>query len=216
MTTPSAQGPGSEEATQISRFVQALQQAMVVSSVSQRGLSAEIGVTIGTTTKYLRGEVAPMKVGLGIQAQLARVLGVTLDALHGYYLSGSYVTETTLEDVAGWIRSEAGKEALPDLMASLQEASTRWLGERARKGKGASAPAAPEPYTWPLEELQRAGVSDRLRERMGLGDAVLRKLAKDGSFDEELIEAFSVATDLDPVEVRKAFKARKPIPPEED
>lgn len=201
-----------EEAAQIERFTRSLHQAMVASGSSQRGLSQEIGVTIGTMTKYLRGEVAPLRVGLGIQQRLAGVLGVTLDALCHYYETGEYATEIRLDDVVSWIRSEAGQEAMPQLMGSLHDAGQRWL-----QGGGAGAPAAvvaqPEPFTWPLEELQRAGVSDRLRERMGLGDETLKALALHGEWDEELVEAFSVAADLDPAEVRKAFQSRKPIPP---
>lgn len=200
-----------EERVQIQRFVTCLNQAMVAGRLSQRELCARIGVTIGSLTKYLRGDVAPFKVGFGIQAELARELGVTLDALYAFYCGGSYVTEVRVEQVESWIRSESGQADLPRLMASLQDAGVRWMGSALPMASAALEPAAPEPYTWPIEELKECGVSEKFRERLGLTDGALKRLAVEGVFDEELAEAFGIACNYETKAVVEAFKRRRPI-----
>lgn len=156
-------------------------------------------------TKYLRGKVEPFKVGLGIQAALAREMGITVDALVAYYRTGEYETSVTLSDVEGWIRSSAGQEDMPALMKSLHEASLRTLA--------AAAPDAvkPEPYVWPLEELSRAEVSDSMRERLGLSNGSLKALAQSGEYDEELVEAFALVTGYSVPDVQRAFATRQPV-----
>lgn len=192
-----------DDKQQTARFMRALHQAMVVNKYSQRDLAAELKVVIGTMTKYLAGDVAPMKVGLGIQARLARVLNVTLGSLHAYYETGKFLNAVTLDQVESWIRSEAGQEALPVLMASVQQASNRWLGK---------TPLAPiEPYTWPLEELESANVSARARERLGLTAEAMEGLVLRGEFDEDLVDSFSVACNLEFDAVLAAFQERKPV-----
>lgn len=198
------------EREQIARFITCLHQAMVAGRLSQRQLCERIGITIGSLTKYLRGDVAPLRVGTGIQAGLARELGVTLDALVAYYEQGQYVTEVSVEDVESWIRSEAGQEDLPRLLASLTDA-----GQRCLTG-GADAkvlPPAPEVqrYSWPIDELKECGVSDKWRERMGLSDEALERLAMTGEFDNELAEAFGIACNYDTEAVIEAFRKREPI-----
>lgn len=197
------------EKEQIARFIACLNQAMVAGKYSQRDLSARIGITIGSLTKYLRGDVAPLRVGFGIQAELARELGVTLDALYAYYLQGEYVTEVSLEQVESWIRSEAGQQDLPRLMGSLQDAGQRWVDG----GTAGQAPPAPEPapYTWPIEELKECGVSEVFRERLGLTDAALKRLAVAGEFNDELAEAFGIACNYKKEAVIEAFSKRAPV-----
>lgn len=198
------------ERAQIERFIKAIGHATVLNSATQRGLSEMMGIKVGTLTKYLRGEVAPMRVGLGIQAALADVLGVTLDALVGYYLTGEYATGLSLHAVESWIRSDAGQRDLPSIMASLQEAGKRWL----QNPGGTSTEQEeedPPPWNWPLDELRDAGVSDRFRERMGLTDERMNALVLRGEFDEDLIEAFSVACNYDMDAVREAFEERQPV-----
>jgi transcriptional regulator with XRE-family HTH domain len=194
------------------RFIKALNQAMVVHGLSQRGLCERLGIQIGTLTKYLRGEVAPLRVGTAIQAALAVELGVTTDALLSYYRTGEYTTAVSLSDVESWIRSEAGQRDLPAIMASLQEAGQRWIEQpevsAPVEGRGTKKQ---EPYTWPLQELKDAGISDRFRERLGLTDAALKLLAETGEFDEELAEAFSVACNYELEAVIEAFRNREPI-----
>jgi hypothetical protein len=67
-----------------------------------------------------------------------------------------------------------------------------------------------EPFTWPLEELDEAGISPALRERMGLTEEALTALVERGEFDEALVEAFAVATNTEEAAVRAAFEQRKP------
>lgn len=198
------------EKEQIARFIACLNQAMVAGKHSQRDLSARIGITIGSLTKYLRGDVAPLRVGFGIQAELARELGVTLDALHAYYTHGEYVTEVSIEQVESWIRSEAGQADLPRLMGSLQDAGQRWVEGVATMGSLQPAPA-PRPYTWPIEELKECGVSELFRERLGLTDAALKRLAVDGEFSDELAEAFGIACNYRKEAVIEAFSKRQPV-----
>ena len=104
------------ESLELQRFQQVLRQAMVVNDYSQRQLSEAIGVKIGTMTKYLNGEIRPLRVALEIQAGLANCLGVTLDALLAFYRSGELVTYVTVRDVESWLRSDAGQEDLPVIM----------------------------------------------------------------------------------------------------
>ena len=185
---------------------------MVSGSLSQRALCDRIEITIGTLTKYLRGDVSPFKVGLRIQWCLARELGVTLDALCAYYEDGEYATAVSVELVESWIRSEAGQADLPRLMMSLTDAGKRWLEGGGEGGAPAALPPARiKPYTWPIEELKEAGVSDKFRERMGLTDEALKRLAEDGEFDDELAEAFSIACNYELEAVLEAFRNREPI-----
>jgi transcriptional regulator with XRE-family HTH domain len=200
----------SAEKEQIARFIGCLNQAMVAGRLSQRQLCERIGITIGSLTKYLRGSVAPLKVGTGIQAALARELGVTLDALVAYYEQGEYATAVSVEEVESWIRSEAGQEDLPRLMASLTDAGQRWLGGSAEPAALSPARTVP-PYTWPIEELQEVGVSEKFRERLGLTDEALKRLAATGEFDEDLAEAFGIACNYDTQAVIEAFQQRQPI-----
>lgn len=206
--TPDAYSNGSDvlpkTGAEVERFKGSLLQAMALHSWSQRELCERLGITIGTMTKYLKGMVEPFKVGLGIQTCLAKELGITLDALVAYYRTGEYETSVTLNDVESWIRSSAGQEDMPALMKSLHEASLRSLGVVENAGKI-------EPYTWPIEELNRAEVSDGMRERLGLTDAALRALATKGEFEDELVEAFALVTGYKADDVRRAFASRKPV-----
>lgn len=199
-----------EEREQIERFIKAINQAMVVNGLSQRALCEVIGIKVGTLTKYLRGEVAPMKVGVGIQSALARVLGVTTDALLGYYRNEEYLTAVSLEQVESWIRSDAGQEALPVLMASLQAAGERWIAGGTASERQ-EEPETLQPWPWPLEELESAQVSPRFRERLGLTEERMAALVERGEYDDDLVEAFSVACNYELDAVREAFEARHPI-----
>ncbi len=198
------------EKQQIERFISCLNQAMVAGQLSQRGLCSKIEVTIGSLTKYLRGDIAPLRVGLGIQALLAQELGVTLDALYAYYQTGRYVTEVSVGQVESWIRSEAGQLDLPRLLASLKDAGERWVDGSLQAHKEAEV-ASPALYTWPIEELKDAGVSDLFRERLGLTDEALKLLATTGEFEEELAEAFGIACNYQKAAVIEAFTKRTAI-----
>jgi DNA-binding Xre family transcriptional regulator len=196
--------PGSEE-REIQRFVEALRKAMIRNRCSERRLAADLGITIGTTQKYLRRQIHPLKVGTGINSKLASLLGITLDDLVRYYETGEERSGVSFEQVLSWVNSEAGVEHLGSMLSAL-------AGVGGSCGKTAE-PEAVQPFTWPLEELDQAGVSKALRERMGLTEEALDALVNRGEFDDELVEAFAVATNLDELEVRKAFEKRVPIPP---
>lgn len=205
---PAAADPGA-----YAHFAAALRQAMVVHGLSERRLALELGITIGTTQKYFRGKVHPLRVSTQVNQRLASLLGVTLDALVRFYGTGEYESDLGFEDVVSWVRSSAGSEHMAGILDAISAASRRALA-----APGNALPAEPErlePFTWPLDELAAAGVSEALRERMGLGEQELRGLVEEGIFDDALVEAFSVATNLAEEEVRKAFKLRKPIPPED-
>ena len=47
-----------------------------------------------------------------------------------------------------------------------------------------------------------------MRKKLGLTDERLWKLAKEGEFDDDLIEAFSLACDYEESAVREAFEKR--------
>jgi transcriptional regulator with XRE-family HTH domain len=198
------------EKEQIARFITCLNQAMVAGRLSQRELCNRIGITIGSMTKYLRGSVAPLRVGFGIQAALARELGVSTEALYSFYMTGEYVSEVTVQQVESWIRSESGQQDLPALMDSLRQAGQRWV-EGTAEAKVLPAAKEQAPYTWPIEELKECGVSELFRERLGLTDDALRKLATDGEFTEELAEAFGIACNYRKEAVIEAFSHRAPV-----
>jgi transcriptional regulator with XRE-family HTH domain len=199
------------EREQIGRFVRALNHVMVIYRESQRDLARRLDVSLGTVTKYLRGTVPPLNVCLEIQARIAQALGVTIDALYHYYTAGEYVTSVDLETVASWIRSDSGQEAIPVLMQSIQDAYQRWA-------PAAQLPAIPEvkalgpaPWLWPAEELEDAGLTERLRERLTLTPERVEALVRDGQFDDDLIEGFACACNYDIEAVRESFETRKPI-----
>ena len=190
---------------EIERFVKALRTALIgPPELSQRDLCAAMGVSIGSMSKYLRGEVAPGKVGLSIQSKLAKVLGHSLDSLMLYYETGEWDSDLTLEDVTSWLQSQAGAEDFAAVMQSLAVASSRVSG-------AAPAEKKAEPWMWPLQALKEAGITDKLREKMGLTDDKLWSLANDGKWDDDLVEAFSVATNYEEEAVREAFAKQQPL-----
>lgn len=196
-----------EERIQIKRFVQAIGHALVSGGLSQRELCQRLDISVGTMTKYLRGTVAPLKVGTGIQSLLAQQLGVTLDALVAYYQTGQYATHVSLDDVASWIRSDAGQQDLPAIMASLQEAGSRWIG-----APTAQAPVALPRYDWPKQELERLKIPQGVRDRLGLTDEALEKLSVCGQFDDAMVEGFAALIGVNEEQARKAFTNREEIP----
>lgn len=192
------------ELVQIKRFIKAISQALVSNGFSQRDLCERLGISVGTLTKYLRGAVAPMRVGLGIQRGLAEQLGVTVDALATYYTDGAYATAVTLDDVASWIRSDAGQADLPQIMASLQEAGQRWIGACSAKPV--------ERYDWPKQELDRLKIPAAVRDRLGLTDAALEALATGGTYSDEMAEGFAALIGVSTTRAKKAFENREVIP----
>ena len=193
---------------EIERFIKALRTALITPpGLSQRDLCTAIGVSIGSMSKYLRGEVSPLKVGLEIQSKLAKVLGHSLDSLMLYYETGEWESDLSLEDVTSWLQSQASQEDFAAVMQSLAIASTRLSSATD------AAPAEPklEPWLWPLQALKEAKITDSLRERMGLTDEKLWALANEGTYDDDLIEAFAVATNWEEDAVREAFAKQQPL-----
>ena len=118
--TPSS----SPQSPEVARFIASLNQAMVVAQLSQRGLGRSIDVTVGTITKYLRGDISPFDVKTGIIQKLAGVLGVSVQSLLNYYETGEYADAVTIEEVASWIQSEAGQEDMPRILHALASSQT--------------------------------------------------------------------------------------------
>lgn len=210
-TSPRRSSPHKLSDPAVERFAQALRQAMAINGFSERRLGTELGITIGTTQKYFRGAVNPMNVSTRINKGLAEQLGVTLDQLVHFYETGEFDSVLTFEQVVAWIRSRAGHEHVAPIVCSLSEAASRAKEGRALPAACEPEPARPEPYTWPEQELADVGLSDALRERMGLGEEAMRRLREDGEFDDALVEAFSVAVNLEEDAVREAFKNRRPV-----
>jgi transcriptional regulator with XRE-family HTH domain len=180
------------------RFVNALNTALVSNRYSQRKLCAEIGVTIGTMTKYMRGSINPLKVGTEVQDRLAGTLGVSLASLIAYYRTGEYANHITREDVTSWIRSEGAQEDLPFIL----EATTSVLREGG--GMHIQVPAV-EKYEWPAQILEERKISQAMRDRLGLSEDVMYRLSL-GEFEASTVEAFALLLNKDSSEVEEAFK----------
>lgn len=195
---------GTPEGPAIRRFAEALRRAMVRNKCSERKLASELGITIGTTQKYFRGLVHPLKVATGINSKLAALLGITLDDLVRYYETGEERSGVSFEQVLSWMQSDAGTEHLSSMLTAMAE-----IGGRCHSESHESQALAP--YAWPLEELEEAGISAALRERMGPTEGVMAALVERGEFDDALVEAFAVATNTAEDAVRAAFEQRKPV-----
>lgn len=196
---------------QAERLIAAMRQAMTLRGLSERALAAELGITLGSTHKYFTYQVLPGRVSTDVMARLARTLGVTVDALLRYFETGEMQTSVTWEDVESWLRSSASNEHLPRMFEALTAAAAS--GRIGTAAAGAPAePAVRELYDWPIQALKDVALPDYLREGMGLTDEALRALAVDGVFDDRLVEAFSVATNIEAQAVREAFEQRLPVP----
>ena len=123
---------GQEPKTPIERFIGILNNLLVSNRMSQRELAERLGVTIGTLTKYLRGEVFPDNIKTHINEKLAKLRGVSLDELLKYYQTGEFDStraKTSFEDVVAWVGSDAGQEDLLKLVQQATEAQMRILKE---------------------------------------------------------------------------------------
>ena len=114
----------SKNKLQIERFIQSLNQLMVVQKLSQRKASIKIDITIGTMTKYLRGEVNPFDVKTRITRNLARELGMTPDALYSFYETGDYKDDLTITDVVSWIKSTSKFDDMPSILKALSDSQS--------------------------------------------------------------------------------------------
>ena len=185
------------------RFVNALTTALVSNRYSQRKLCAEIGVTIGTMTKYMRGSINPFKVGTEVQERLARSLGQSLTSLLAYYRTGEYASQITREDVTSWIRSEGAQEDIPFILDATSNIFRV-------KAEDEVEPPVVQKYDWPAEALAKRKISAVMQERLGLDEAVMEQLSM-GKYETSTVEAFALLLNRETAEVEDAFKSRSPI-----
>ena len=125
------------------RFVQSLKQALIANKYSQRQLCEALGITIGTLTKYLRGAVDPSKVGVAIMRNLAKELGFTTNTLLNYFETGEYQSSLTIDDVASWIRSEAGHADLHVLLSAMSRTTESFASVEHVNSVADPLPASP-------------------------------------------------------------------------
>ena len=109
------------------RFVTLLKEILVKKGISQRELSRRLGIKIGTLTRYLKGDVNPYDVKLGIQRALTEEMGVTMAALYARLDGTDAPSDLSVKDVSSWIRSTATPEDMATLFQSQQEAQLRHL-----------------------------------------------------------------------------------------
>ena len=114
----------SENKLQVERFIQSLNQLMITQKLSQRKASDKIEITIGTMTKYLRGEVNPFDVKTRITRNLARELGMTPEALYSFYETGDYKDDLTISDVVSWIKSTSKFDDMPSILKALSDSQS--------------------------------------------------------------------------------------------
>ena len=114
-------------APETERFVFLLKEVLVKKGISQRELSRRLGIKIGTLTRYLKGDVNPYDVKLGIQRALTEELGVTMATLYSKLDGTEAPSEITVRDVSSWIKSNATPEDMATLFQSQQEAQLRHL-----------------------------------------------------------------------------------------
>ena len=114
-------------APETERFVFLLKEVLVKKGISQRELSRRLGIKIGTLTRYLKGDVNPYDVKLGIQRALTEELGITMAALYSKLDGTEAPSEITVRDVSSWIKSNATPEDMATLFQSQQEAQFRHL-----------------------------------------------------------------------------------------
>ena len=127
------------EAPETERFVTLLKEILVKKGISQRELSRRLGVKIGTLSRYLKGDVNPYDVKLGIQRALTEELGITMAALYSRLDGTDAPSDLSVKDISSWIRSTATPEDMAQLFQSQQEAQLRHL-ERLTAGAKTTRP----------------------------------------------------------------------------
>ena len=141
------------ESPETDRFVVLLKEILVKKGISQRELSRRLGIKIGTLTRYLKGDVNPYDVKLGIQRALTEELGVNMAALYARLDGTDAPSDLTVKDVSSWIRSTATPEDMATLFQSQQEAQLRHL-ERLTSGVKTTRPG------WiPIDEERAEAIS---------------------------------------------------------
>ena len=148
--------------TPVERFIGVLTTALVVNKMSQRELSERIGVTIGTLTKYLRGEVGPLNCKAHIQEKLAELRGVSLDSLLNYYRTGEFDEDQAIvkkDTVIAWLKSNAGQEDLLELLEAAATVQKRMIDEQF---EGLRSRKNIQPAKW--DDARSAAYGQALRE----------------------------------------------------
>ena len=141
------------ESPETDRFVVLLKEILVKKGISQRELSRRLGIKIGTLTRYLKGDVNPYDVKLGIQRALTEELGITMAALYARLDGTDAPSDLSVKDVSSWIRSTATPEDMATLFQSQQEAQLRHL-ERLTVGVKTTRPG------WiPIDEERAEAIS---------------------------------------------------------
>ena len=141
------------ESPETERFVVLLKEILVKKGISQRELSRRLGIKIGTLTRYLKGDVNPYDVKLGIQRALTEELGITMAVLYARLDGTDAPSDLSVKDVSSWIRSTATPEDMATLFQSQQEAQLRHL-ERLTSGVKTSRPG------WiPIDEERAEAIS---------------------------------------------------------
>lgn len=135
------------------RFVQAIHQALAVNSYTQRKLCDKLSLTIGSLSKYIAKKVDPLDVKLRIQVSLAESLGVTVDSLNAFYLSGKFHSAVTISDVQEFIRQSATAGELPILLKDVADLSVRLSGQAA--SPDTEARKVEPPRLWSDEEAKQ-------------------------------------------------------------
>tara|TARA_B100001250_G_scaffold69684_1_gene55988 strand:+ start:15246 stop:15965 length:720 start_codon:yes stop_codon:yes gene_type:complete len=128
---------------------------MVVQKLSQRKASEKIEITIGTMTKYLRGEVNPFDVKTRITRNLARELGMTPDALYSFYETGVYKDDLSISDVVSWIKSTSKFDDLPSILQALSDSQSY---DRERTTVATSPKIAAIPKKPSAADVKRIGI----------------------------------------------------------
>jgi len=141
------------DAPETERFVTLLKEILVKKGISQRELSRRLGVKIGTLSRYLKGDVNPYDVKLGIQRALTEEMGITMAALYSRLDGTDAPSDLSVKDVSSWIRSSATPEDMASLFQSQQEAQLRHL-ERLTVGVKTTRPG------WiPIDEERAEAIS---------------------------------------------------------
>lgn len=153
---PSTRHARQMDAPETERFVFLLKEVLVKKGISQRELSRRLGIKIGTLTRYLKGDVNPYDVKLGIQRALTEELGITMAALYSKLDGTEAPSEITVRDVSSWIKSNATPEDMATLFQSQQEAQFRHLDSMRTQ----ASPESTDPRWIDIDEERAVVISE--------------------------------------------------------
>ena len=155
-----------QDQLEVGRFIKSINQYLITKKLSQRKGCEGLEITIGTMTKYLRGEVNPFDVKTRITRNLARELGMTPDSLYTYYETGEYKDGVTIQDVESWIKSTSTTGDLPRILDALSQSQSKEKPRATEKPK-ATTPRKPSAAEFKkLGELSAQHFEDIQREEV--------------------------------------------------